>query len=228
MLDAVRTGEVVYPKRYGLGFWEDLAGRPELQRSFDAKMTRRFAVVAGQVAERYPWSRHARVLDVGGGNGTLMLQVLARHPDVRATVLDQEATARAAGERFTAAGLGERGSAVTGSFFEPLPTGYDAYLVSDILHDWDDASAAKILARCAEAAAGTGVVLVVESLRGDFGARPANTALDLLMLTVFGGRERRIDELAALAAGCGLRYRGAHDVADERTLLEFVPDRPGG
>lgn len=223
LLDAVRTGEVVYPKRYGLGFWADLAGQPELQRTFDARMTRRYAVFAGQIAERYSWSRHATVLDVGGGNGTLMREVLARHPGVRATVLDQAPTARAAEEGFAAAGLAGRGSAVAGSFFEPLPRGADAYVLSDILHDWDDASAAAILARCAEAAGDTGVVLVIESLRGDFGGRPANTALDLMMLSIFGGRERRIDELAAMAAGCGLEHRGAHDVADERTLLEFGP-----
>jgi hypothetical protein len=223
MLDAVRTGDVVYPKRYGLGFWEDLAGQPELQRSFDAKMTRRYAVFAGQIAERYPWSRHAQVLDVAGGNGTLMREVLARHPDVRATVLDQAPTAQAARDGFVAAGLAERGSAVAGSFFDPLPTGADAYVLSDILHDWDDASAAAILARCAEAAGRTGVVLVVESLRGDFGDRPPNTALDLMMLSVFGGRERRIEEFAAMAAACGLEHRAVHDVADERTLLEFGP-----
>jgi hypothetical protein len=66
------------------------------------------------------------------------------------------------------------------------------------------------------------VVLIIESLRGDFGDRPANTALDIMMLSIFGGRERRIEELAAMAAGCGLKLCGAHDAADERTLLEFA------
>jgi 2,7-dihydroxy-5-methyl-1-naphthoate 7-O-methyltransferase len=223
LLDAVRTGEVVYPQRYGRGIWQDLAERPDLQHSFDARMTRRYGVVAGQVAERYPWSQYAHVMDVGGGNGTLMREVLRRHPGVRATVLDQELTARAAAERFAADGLGERGAAVVGDFFAPLPTGADAYVLSDILHDWDDERAGAILARCAEAAGPDGAVLVVESLRGDFGDRPANTTLDIIMLSVFGGRERRIEELAALAAGAGLELRGAHDAADERTLLEFGP-----
>jgi hypothetical protein len=223
LLDAVRTGEVVYPHRYGRDFWQDLAERPDLQRSFDAKMTRRYGVFAGQIAERYPWSRYEHVMDVGGGNGTLMREVLARHPGVHATVLDQPATAQAARDGFAEDGVAGRGSAVAGSFFEPLPAGADAYVLSDILHDWDDADAAAILARCAGAAGGTGVVLIIESLRGGFGARSTNTTLDLLMLSVFGGRERRIDELAAMAAGCGLVHRSAHDVADERTLLEFVP-----
>lgn len=222
LLEAVRTGEVVYPRRFGRGIWQDLAARPDLQRSFDVKMSRRYAVFAGQIAERYPWSRYAHVMDVGGGNGTLMGEVLARHPDVRATVLDQAATAQAARDRFAADGLGERGSAVTGDFFGPIPPGADAYVLSDILHDWDEPQAAAILARCTEAAGDTGVVLVVESLRGGFGARSTNTTLDILMLTIFGGRERRIEELAAMAAGCGLVHRSTHDVADERTLLEFA------
>ena len=104
-----------------------------------------------------------------------------------------------------------------GSFFDPLPAGADAYLLSDILHDWDDDHARRILAGCRQAAAPNGTVVVIEPVRG----QGAGTAMDLFMLMCFGGRERTVDELTALAADSGLELRGSSPVADGRTALEF-------
>ena len=95
------------------------------------------------------------------------------------------------------------------------PRGADAYLLSDILHDWDDDHARRILTGCRRAAGRDGTVVVIES------AGAAGTAMDLFMLMCFGGRERTVDELAELAAGCGLVLRGAAPVSDGRTVLEF-------
>ena len=96
--------------------------------------------------------------------------------------------------------------------------GADAYLLSDILHDWDDDHARKILAGCHRAAAPDGTVVVIEPVRG----QGADTAIDLFMLMCFAGRERTVDELAALAAECGLELRDSSPVTDGRTAMEFV------
>lgn len=217
LLATVATGEPAYPRRYGRGFWADLDAAPALRRSFDAQMNRRFRLQAAQIAERYDWGRFADVVDVGGGDGTVLTAILDAHADVRGRVVDLPPTAAAAAERFAAAGLRERAAAVAGSFFDPLPAGADAYLLADVLHDWDDAHAAAILARCAEAVDPAGAVLVIEPVLG----KGVDTSMDLFMLMCFGGRERPVDELAALAAGCGLVLRGSVDVAEGRTLLEF-------
>jgi len=217
LLATIATGEPAYPRRYGRGFWADLDATPALRRSFDAQMNRRFRVQAAQIAARYDWGRFADVVDVGGGDGTVLTAILNTHGGVRGRVVELPPTAAAAVERFTAAGLQERATAVAGSFFDPLPTGGDAYLLADILHDWGDANAAAILARCAEAADPGGVVLVIEPILG----KGVDTSMDLFMLMCFGGRERPVDDLTRLAAGCGLVLRASVDVADGRTLLEF-------
>jgi hypothetical protein len=218
LLASVTTGEPGYARRYGRDFWADLDADPRLRSSFDAQMNWRFRVQAAQIAERFDWSRYPDLLDVGGGDGTLLVEVLRAHPTVRGRVLDVAPTAAAAVDRFAAAGLADRAGAVPGSFFDPLPTGADAYVLSDIVHDWDDEHARTILTRCAEAAAPHGTVVVIESVRG----RSAGTAIDLSMLVQFGGQERTLDELAALAAGCGLALRTSAQVADGRTALEFA------
>lgn len=224
LLGTIVTGAAAYPHRYGRDFWADLEATPELRRSFDAQMHWRFQVQAPQIAHRFDWGRFGEILDVGGGDGTVLAAILQAHPGPRGRVLDLAATSAAATERFAAAGLGARAGVVTGSFFDPLPVGADAYLLSDILHDWDDDHARTILAGCRRAAAPGGTVVVIEPVRG----AGAGTAMDLFMLMCFGGRERTVDELAALAADSGLVLHDTGPVAEGRTALEFrAADQPG-
>lgn len=218
LLHTVTTGGSAYPRRYGRDFWADVVAQPALQRSFDTKMDRRFREYAPQIAQRFDWGRFREVVDVGGGQGTLLTAVLRAHPKLRGRLVDLPATATSASRTFAAAGLDGRASAVAGSFFDPLPPGADAYILSDILHNWDDDRAGAILARCAEAAGTGGTVLVIEPLRG----RGADTAIVLSMLVFFGGHERSVEEIAELAAGYGLVLQGETRVADGRTLLELV------
>jgi SAM-dependent methyltransferase len=215
LLGTITTGTPAYVRRYGRDFWTDLDATPELRRSFDAQMNWRFQVQAQQIAERFDWSRFPEILDVGGGDGILLAAILHAHPDPRGRVLDLSPTTTAATERFAAAGLADRAGAVTGSFFDPLPTGADAYVLSDIVHDWDDDHARTILTGCRRAAAPNGTVVVIEPLCSD-------TSMDLFMLMCFGGRERTVDELASLAADCGLVLRGSGPVSEGRTALEFA------
>ncbi|GAB3458218.1 methyltransferase [Actinophytocola sediminis] len=217
LLGTIMTGAPAYPSRYGADFWADLDARPELRRSFDDQMNWRFRVQAPQIAERFDWGRFPEILDVGGGDGTVLTAILLAHPVLRGRVLDLAPTTTAATNRFVAAGLRDRAGTVTGSFFDPLPTGADAYLLSDILHDWDDEHAGRILAGCGRAAAPDGTVVVIEPVR----EQGVGTAMDLFMLMCFGGRERTVDELSDLAAGSGLVLRDWGPVADGRTALEF-------
>lgn len=217
LLGTITTGAPAYVHRYGRDFWADLDATPELRRSFDVQMNWRFQVQAPQIARRFDWGRFAEILDVGGGDGTVLAAILQAHPGVRGRVLDLAPTAAAATDRFAAAGLDGRAGVVPGSFFDPLPVGADAYLLADILHNWDDDHVREILAGCRRAAAPNGTVVVIETVRG----QDAETAMDLFMLMCFGGRERTVDELAGLAADRGLVLHGWGPVADGRTVLEF-------
>ncbi|WP_327140048.1 methyltransferase [Nocardia sp. NBC_01327] len=217
LLATIRTGTTAYPRRYGREFWADLDAEPALRTSFDAQMNWRFRIQATQIAERFDWGRFSDILDVGGGDGTLLAAILYAHPAVRGRVLDRAPTAAAATERFTAAGLSGRADAIAGSFFDTLPTGAEAYVLSDILHDWNDERAHAILSACAQAAGPNGVVVVIEPIRG----KGADTAMDLFMLMCFDGHERSVEELTAMAQKCGLMLHASVAVADGRTALEF-------
>lgn len=214
---SITTGQAAYPRRYGQDFWADLAEHPHLRESFDRQMALRFGEQVPRLVADVDWSRFTTVVDVGGGRGALLAAILAAHPGVRGHLVDLEPTATAAGHTFHGRGLDDRTEVTAGSFFDPLPAGADAYLLVDILHDWDDEHAHRILDRCVEAVRRDGRVLVVEPV----GGRRATTDMDLSMLVIFGGRERRVDEFRALAAPHGLVLDTVTDLTDQRCLLEF-------
>jgi precorrin-6B methylase 2 len=214
---SIATGQAGYIRRYGRDFWADLAENPHLRETFDRQMTQRFlAQVPGFVAG-FDWSRFGTIVDVGGGHGSLLAAILTANPSMRGHLVDLAPTAAAAEKELRAQGLVDRIEVTAGSFFDPLPAGADAYLLSDILHDWDDEHAHRILARCAEAAHPGGRVLVIEAV----GGLGAQTEWDLVMLVLYGGRERRLDELRELAAVHGLAFDSLTPLTEQRSLLEF-------
>jgi hypothetical protein len=176
---------------------------------------------AGQVFGQPFWVRH--VADIGGGTGTLIAEVLRRHPLLHGTLADLLETAARARQYLAGLGLEGRCEVVGQSFFDPLPTGADAYLLSRVIHDWDDAAAIAILRRCAEAAGSAGRVLVIESHAAATGDSAAFAEMNLRMLVLAGGRERTIDHYSALAATAGLQITAVHDITERHVIIECVP-----
>ncbi|GIG68255.1 methyltransferase [Phytomonospora endophytica] len=199
MLHTVRTGEPGYPRRYGRAFWEDLADDPARSASFDALMEAQKTGEAPAIAAAYPWGELGHVVDVGGGNATLLIAMLEAHDGLRGTLLELPGPAARGAEAIRAAGLAARASSVAGSFFDVMPPGAGGYVLSSVLHNWDDEDAVRLMRRCAEAVAPGGKVLVVDH----FGVA-GDSEGDLRMLCYFRGRERGLERLTELATVAGL------------------------
>jgi len=128
-------------------------------------MTHRFHERIRRIVAGFDWSRFATILDVGGGQGRVLAAILDAHPRMHGHLVDLEPTATEARRTFSAQDLTERTQVTAGSFFDPLPVGADAYVLFDILHNWDDEHAYRILGRCVAPA---GRILVIEGV-GDCG-----------------------------------------------------------
>src|SRR6478736_8429468 len=217
LLHSVRTGEPAFDRHYGRGYWEDLAESPSRAASFHAQMGRQAAVEAPAVAAACDWGSLGEVVDVGGGDGSLLIALLRAHPTLRGTVLDLTTPAQTAARALAAAGLADRGRAVAGSFFEALPHGAGGYILSRVIHDWDDDQARRILRRCADAARSAGGKVFVIEDTGD----GVSTEMDLRMLTYVRGRERNLEALTALADGAGLAS-GTVTHVQGRSIAEFT------
>jgi len=179
-LDA--SGRPTFEDLQGTGFWAWLAAHPGERAAFDRAMEPGWEDRLARL-QSVSWRDDETVVDVGGGNGSLLLALLDRRPGLRGIVFDLPETVR------DESAFGDRCVFVAGSFFESVPAG-DAYVLSTILHDWDDASASRIL-RTVHAAASPGGRLVLLEATIEPGNAPDGTKwLDLLMLALFAGRER--------------------------------------
>jgi O-methyltransferase domain/Dimerisation domain len=193
-LDA-RAGRPPFEGAFGDEFWTWLAAHPDERAAFDRAMVngteRRVARLAA-----VDWRGDETVVDVGGGNGATLVELLRHHPGLRGIVFDLPETTR------DTASLGDRIEFVEGSFFERVPPG-DVYLLGTILHDWDDESAAAIL-RTIHAAAPVGArLLIVDAVVPDGNEPHGAKWLDLLMLALFNGRERDEEQWRELLAAGG-------------------------
>ena len=220
LLETVQSGQPAYPVLFGRGFWDDLDADPQLAASFHRLMSGRL-IDAPVLARAYDWGSLGRLVDVGGGDGTLLAEILKAHPALSGTVLDRPSAAADAQRRFERDGLADRADVVAGSFFDPLPPG-GSYLLSGVVHDWDDEHALAILRRCAQALGPDGRVLVLESLNEADGPDARHTAMDLRMLAYVAGRERSLRELTALAAGAGLELRSHSPGSGRRSIIELA------
>ncbi|MFD8499791.1 methyltransferase [Amycolatopsis sp. NPDC059657] len=192
---AVRTGKAPYPELYGTEFYADLAAAAELGPSFDEL---RGAHAGEFVPELAALDQFAvgSVVDVGGGTGTLAEALLAAHPSLRVTLVDLPAAVSAASKAITSS----RFTPVAQSFFEPLPPGADVYTVVNVLHNWADEHAIRILRGCRDAGPAT---LVVERVTDENDPRTM-TAMDLRAFLLCGGRERTVGRYQALGTAAGL------------------------
>jgi SAM-dependent methyltransferase len=208
-LDA--TGTSPFSRVFGANFWEWLAAHPDERAAFDRAMEQgkerrmdRFAPVE--------WRGDEKVVDVGGGNGSLLAELVRHQPGLTGIVFDLPETVR------DEAGLGKI-EFVAGDFFDHVPAG-DIYILSGILHDWDDERAAAILQTIRAAAPAEARLLIVDSVVAP-GNEPSGAKwLDLLILALLGGRERDEAQWRQL-----LEAGGFTPVRFHEALIEAVPSR---
>ncbi len=208
LLDAVLGGGTAFERVHGERFFEHLAHHSPHDAAFQASMAGRAEQEADDVVEAYDFSATCRLVDVGGGNGILLAAILRAHPDVRGVLLDREAATPAARARLQAAGVGDRAECVAGDFFVDVPGNADAYLLSRVLHDWNDSDAERVLATCRQAMRPDSRLLVIEAIMPELAhARPAAIRMDLHMLLLLGSRERTQAEFAALLNRSGFELK---------------------
>jgi hypothetical protein len=206
LLEAVRHGGVPFEHVHRVGFFEYLAQHPDRGATFQASMADRARHEATEVVAAYDFGGFQQLVDVGGGHGVLLEAILAAVPRLHGVLLDQPSVVARARERPVSAGLAGRCTCIAGDFFAGVPPGGDGYVLSRVIHDWDDAAAVRILTNCRRAMGQDSTLLLVGVvLPSRAREQPAAVHMDLHMLTLLHGRERSAAEYERLLATAGFR-----------------------
>jgi hypothetical protein len=227
LLHSVESGETAFEHVFGMRTFEYMAQNPALAGIYNDAMAASAEERAASVVGTYDFSVFRAIADVGGGNGTLLAAILQAHPTLEGVVLERPSLAPAIHQRLAEAGVAGRCRVMAGDFFQAVPVGADAYLLSHIIHNWDDERSAVILQNCRAAMGSTGTLLLIEQVlpsrvEASVTAQRALMA-DLHMMVITGGRERTEAEYGELLAASGFRLRRVIGTPMGESVVEAVP-----
>jgi hypothetical protein len=205
--EAIRTGQPVFPHVHGLGYWDYLAAHPEEGARFDAAMSGGAERAQTLMAVR-DLSELGTLVDIGGGQGLLLATALAAFPNLRGVLFDRPDVL--SGAEAILAGVRDRCDLVGGDFFEAVPAGGDAYVLASTIHDWQDEQAVAILRTCHRAMAPGARIWLIERVLTPDCSDYFTRLHDLLLLVLFGARERTVDEYCALLETAGFTEINVH------------------
>ena len=220
----LRTGESAYEHEYGQSIWDFLRTHPEEQAVFNAMLGELRGGQHVAIAAAYDWSPVSTVVDVGGGNGSLLAAILERETRLRGVLPEQDGVLPDADAQLRARGVRDRCELVACDFFESVPAIGEAWILSQVLHDWDDARCRVILERCRARLRPGDRLLVVEIVTVACEPDRRCGFSDINMLTLFGeARQRTAEEYAALFSDCGLALSRVIPTAAAFSIVEALP-----
>jgi len=222
LLHSVKTGKIAFDHALGEGVWAYRSARPEEGALFDSAMVTFTERVATAALAACDFGRFQHLVDVGGGQGAFIAQILAAHPTVRGTLFDQPHVVANASTIIEQRKIGNRCEIVSGDFFKSVPAGGDGYILKLVLHDWDDESSLAILRSCRRAMRDDSTLIVVEHVIGPLNASPEGKMMDLNMLVITGGVERTQAEFSALFEKAGFRLMRTIPTMSPVSIVEGV------
>ena len=224
IVHSIRTGEPAFERVFGRSYFEHLAAHPVSAELFDRAMTQMSRFTTASLLEELDLTGYDTIVDVGGGRGYFLAEVLRRRPESRGVLADRAPVVAEAGPLLEKAGVADRVTVRPTDFFAEVPPGGDAYLLKAVLHDWDDPQATRILSRIREAIGDRpgACLFVLEHVVAPANAWDAGKFIDIDMLLRFGGRERNRAEWQRLLGAAGFEL--ANDPAAGRwAVLQCRP-----
>jgi len=223
LLYSVQTGKSGLEKTLGMPIFDWFGRNPEMASLFSETMVGFHGAEPAAVAAAYDFSNLKSIVDVGGATGNLLTTVLARAPGARGILYDLPHVVREASALVQSRGLADRVSIESGSFFERVPGGGDAYMLSHVIHDWSEVQCLTILGHCRRAIKPEGRLLLIEMVLPPGNTPHPGKVLDMMMLVGPGGRERTEVEYGQLLAQAGFRLNRIVPTESAVSVIEGVP-----
>ncbi|HEX5030132.1 MAG TPA: methyltransferase [Candidatus Eisenbacteria bacterium] len=220
---SLRTGKSGFEKALGMPVFDYLAQQPEKASLFSETMIGFHGEEPAAISAAYDFSGISTLADIGGATGHLLATVLAKHPTMRGILFDLPHVVADAPALLAARGMSDRVKIEKGTFFDRIPEGADAYLLSHVIHDWSEPQCLTILGHCRRAMRPDARLLIVEMVLPSGGEPHPGKMLDLMMLVGPGGQERTAFEFAALLEKAGFRLTKVVPTSTPVSVVEAVP-----
>lgn len=222
LLRRIRSGEPAFNYVYGTDLFTYLGRAPAARTTFNEGMAEVTSLVSLALLASYDFSTFSKIVEVGGGYGSLIKAILMANPNVSGVLFDAPQIIESAQGYISNGELNGRCQAVCGNFFDSVPPGGDAYILKNVIHDWDDSNSVVILRNCRQVMAENGKVLLVEMLLPLEGAASLESLMDLNMLVISRGRERTEPEYREILGSAGLRITKIVPTLSPYSLIEAV------
>lgn len=223
ILHSVQTGKPSFDHVYGMPFFDYCTQHPEAAHIFDDAMTSVVQLHAGAIIGAYDFSSFQSMVDIGGGRGLLLSAILQANVGLRGILFDLPHVVASAVPQLETAGVTSRCERVGGNFFESVPQGHEVYLLSHILHDWDDESCLRILKCCKQAMTAQSKLLITDAIiPPPDDSRYQGKLSDIQMLLVLTGKERTEIEFRTLIESAGLRVNRIIPTAAPEFIIEVM------
>ena len=223
LLYSVQTGKPSFDKMYGMPVFEWLGRHPDEASKFSETMVAFHGMEPPTIAAAYDFSQFETIVDVGGATGNLLTTILGRHSRPRGVLFDMPHVVGDAPALIAQRGLTDRVRIESGSFFQSIPPGADAYILSHVIHDWSEDQCLTILGNCRRAMKPSARLLLVEMVLPTGDVPHPGKMLDIIMLVLPGGRERTEPEYAELLAKAGFRLARVVPTESAVSIVEAVP-----
>lgn len=223
LLHSLQTGENGFEQVYGTSVFDYYQQNTESGAIFDRAMRNISEAIKPAIVNGYDFSGISKLVDVGGGNGSLIAAILKANPHLQGVLFDQNTAIATASEVLTREGVSDRTEVVAGDFFESVPQGADAYFLKYVLHNWDDEQAIAILRNCSRAMNATGKLLVAEQVIPPGNEPFSGKLIDLHMLVTLGGCERTEAEYQKLFEAAGFSLSKIIPTRSNVSIIEGVP-----
>jgi hypothetical protein len=224
MCASVQTGEPAFAQCHGEPMYAYLASHPATATLFHEAMSGFSQQEIAAILAAYDLSGFTTIVDVGGGQGSLIAALLNAHPHLQGIILDREEVAESARRLLDEAGLAGRSTFVAGDFFRAVPPEGDAYLLKSVIHNWGDDDAKSILRNCRRAMSGQARLIVIERIIPPSGVPSEAKLFDINMLVTVGGQERTEQQHCDLLHAAGFALARITPTTSPLSLIEAVPD----
>lgn len=223
LMSVLQTGEPSFAAANGCSMWEYFQQKPDIGERFNRAMSSLARANNQMLLQAYDFSPFKTLIDVGGGRGLLLTSLLRAHPHLRGTLFDLPTVTESAKAHFKANTVADRCEIVAGDAFKSIPAGFDAYLMKNVLHDWNDDQCAVLLERCRAAIPPHGKLIIVDAVMVPGNDPHPAKWFDLHMMVALGGRERTAEEFASLLRGASFTMTLAKPLP---ALLGIVEAKP--